>query len=311
MTVSPGNPPRGTWGTVLLPIRDDDSIDFDAVEAAVDTLLRFGVDGIYTNGTAGEFFAQDEDEFDELSRLVAAACRAHGTPFQLGISHPCPRTQRQRMERAQRHEPSAFQCILPDWVPPSDAELARFFEGLEAARGDAGLVLYNPPGARRVLTPDEFGAARDRAPGLTGIKVIGGDAAWFGAVEAACPGLSVFVPGHLLDQQLPLGAAGSYSNVACLHPGLAVAWWRQMQDDPTGAEVLGRRIRGFLDRHIVPLLQVGYSNPAVDKALACLGNWSRAGTRLRWPHEGILPETMDALRRAFDAELADALPGAV
>lgn len=72
MTVTPGNPPRGTWGTVLLPIRDDDSIDFDAVAEQVEALLRHGVDGIYTNGTAGEFFAQDEDEFDQPSELADA-----------------------------------------------------------------------------------------------------------------------------------------------------------------------------------------------------------------------------------------------
>ena len=304
-------PPRGTWGTVLLPIRANDSIDFDAVEAQVDALLHFGVDGVYTNGTAGEFFAQDEDEFDRLSRIVADACRASGTPFQIGISHPCPRTQRQRMERARRLEPAAFQCILPDWVRPSDADLHRFFDGLDAARGDAGLVLYNPPGARRVLTPPELCALAERTPDLVGVKVAGVDAAWFDAVRAQCPTLSVFVPGHLLADLLPLGASGSYSNVACLHQGLAVAWWRQMQSDPAGAQELGRRICGFLDHHVVPLLRAGYSNPAVDKALACLGGWSRVGTRLRWPHEGIPPETLEGLRRAFDAELAYALPSTV
>ncbi|MGA0868624.1 MAG: dihydrodipicolinate synthase family protein, partial [Planctomycetota bacterium] len=78
MTLPPCPAPRGTWGTVLLPVRDDDSIDFTAVEAQVDALLRHGVDGVYTNGTAGEFFAQDEDEFDQLSRIVADACRAAG-----------------------------------------------------------------------------------------------------------------------------------------------------------------------------------------------------------------------------------------
>lgn len=301
-------PPRGTWGTVLLPIRDDDSIDFGAIEAQVDALLRFGVDGVYTNGTAGEFFAQDEDEFDRISGIVAGACRAAGVPFQIGVSHPCPRTQRQRLERARRHEPAAFQCILPDWVRPSDPDLHRFFEGLDDARGDAGLVLYNPPGARRVLTPEELCALADRTPGLVGVKVAGVDAAWFDVVRTRQPALSVFVPGHLLAELLPLGASGAYSNVACLHPGFAVAWWQQMQRDPTGALELGRRICGFLDRHIVPLLRAGYSNPAVDKALACLGSWAEVGTRLRWPHVGIPPETMEALRRAFEAELAAAFP---
>ena len=54
---------RGTWGTVLLPINADESIDYARLGAEIDTLIAAGVAGLYTNGTAGEFHTQTEDEF--------------------------------------------------------------------------------------------------------------------------------------------------------------------------------------------------------------------------------------------------------
>ncbi|WP_295821568.1 dihydrodipicolinate synthase family protein [uncultured Deinococcus sp.] len=62
---------RGTWGTVLLPVREDDTIDYAALERQVQALVAAGVDGVYTNGTAGEFHTQDDDEFLEVSTVVA------------------------------------------------------------------------------------------------------------------------------------------------------------------------------------------------------------------------------------------------
>ena len=82
-------PLRGTWGTALLPIRADESIDFSALEAELDVLLDVGLAGVYTCGTAGEFHTLDEGEFDELSELVAnKAKRAHAA-FQIGASWAC------------------------------------------------------------------------------------------------------------------------------------------------------------------------------------------------------------------------------
>ena len=47
----------GNWASLLLPINGDDSIDFIRLGAAIDVLIAAGVDGIYSNGTACEFYA--------------------------------------------------------------------------------------------------------------------------------------------------------------------------------------------------------------------------------------------------------------
>ncbi|MGO7675583.1 hypothetical protein ACC685_37750, partial [Rhizobium ruizarguesonis] len=42
----------------------DDSIEFGKLGEEIDILVDAGFDGIYSNGTAGEFHNQTEEEFD-------------------------------------------------------------------------------------------------------------------------------------------------------------------------------------------------------------------------------------------------------
>ena len=60
---------HGVWGTVLLPILKDQSIDWEVLGNALKFTLDAGLNGIYTNGSAGEFYNQTEAEFDKLTEL--------------------------------------------------------------------------------------------------------------------------------------------------------------------------------------------------------------------------------------------------
>jgi dihydrodipicolinate synthase/N-acetylneuraminate lyase len=299
---------RGNWCTPLLPIRHDDSIDFQALDEQLATILSFGVDGIYTNGTAAEFFSQTEDEFDRVSQQVADACHRTGVPFQLGVSHTSPWISRDRLRRAVRWQPSALQLILPDWPAPSLVESVAFLQTMERLADGIGLVLYNPPHAKRHLLPREFAMLHQQVPSLIGLKVAGGDETWFTEMNRLVPKLSVFVPGHFLADMLPRGAHGAYSNVACLHPGAAQQWYRQMHMDPAVALELGVRIKRFMADQIQPLLEQQFANHAIDKLLACIGGWTAMTPRVRWPYQSIPVETVPQIRDAARRLLPEFFP---
>lgn len=287
----------GTWATVLLPLNDDDRIDFTRLAEEIDTLIGSGVSGLYSNGTAAEFYSQGEAEFDRISSLLAERCGAAGMPFQIGASHTSPQTSLERIRRSVCLKPGAFQVILPDWYPPTNAEAVACLARLAEAAHPISLVLYNPPHAKRVLTPAEFGALKQAVPALLGIKVADGDEAWYAAMREHCRELSIFVPGHHLASGFARGAAGSYSNVACLSPGGAQRWFRLMTTDPPRALEIERRIQSFLSQHILPFgKEQGYCNAALDKLLAAIGGWADIGTRLRWPYRFTAQAEADRLR---------------
>ncbi len=184
--------------------------------------------------------------------------------------------------------------VLPDWLPLSGREVRAALERLVEAADPVPVVLYNPPHAKTACGPEQLAALAAGLPGLVGVKVAG-DAAFYAAIHAAAPQLLMFVPGHELAHGRRLGAAGSYSNVACLSPAAAVAWERQMDHDPDGADALGQRIMAFFDEFIAPLKVQGYSNTALDKTLAAVGAWAPVGTRVRWPYSSVPDETVAVL----------------
>jgi len=279
---------RGNWATLLTAWNDDDALDLPLVANEIDALIAMRVDGIYSNGTAGEFHAQTDDEFDRVSQCLADKCEAAGMPFQIGVSHMSAQISLERLRRVVALAPGAAQVILPDWFPLTDDESAAFLERMAELAEGIGLVLYNPPHAKRVLMPEEVGRLAARVPALVGLKTAGGDDDWFEQMRRHIPHLSVFVPGHLLASGVKQGACGAYSNVACINPAAAQRWTNLMRTDLPAALELEQRVRRFMCECIAPfILEQRFCNAACDRFLALLGGWADVGARMRWPYRSI------------------------
>lgn len=298
---------RGNWATLLLPIDNDDSIDLSRLADEIDRLIAAGVDGIYSNGTAGEFHNQTETEFDGIQQLLAARCSAAGMPFVIGACQPDPRMSLTRVRRAAELKPEAIQVILPDWWPVTAPEAIDFLAMTAETAGSVPLVLYQPPHAKRVFAPAELAAILDAVPQVVGIKLADGDASWYEQARRHLDAWGIYVPGHHLATGVEQGVAtGAFSNVACLNPSGAQRWTASMAGNRDQALATEQRLRTFLDDHIAPFAkQHGYSNAALDKLLAAIGGWADIGTRLRRPYRWIDPAVVPDLREKAKAALPE------
>lgn len=286
----------GTWATLLLPINPDESIDFVRLGDEIDYLLASGVDGVYSNGTAGEFQTQDEAEFDRIQALLVDKCEKVSMPFQIGSSHMSAQVSLSRVARAAKLKPGAIQVILPDWVQPSVDEGIAFLQRAAEAADPVGLIVYNPPHAKRLLQPTDYSRISAAVPSVVGVKVAG-EQAWYAEIRKQAPKLSMFVGGHHLASGYQVGASGSYSNLACLHPKGAKRWYEQMKTDLAGALEFEARILGFFNEFILPLYyESHYAPPALDKFLAAIGGWGNVGTRIRWPYRWLSESEAKALQ---------------
>lgn len=288
----------GNWATVFLPIEEDESINYEKLSDQIDLLISMKVNGLYSNGTAGEFYNQTEEEFDKVNSLLADKCNASGQPFQIGCNHMSPKLSLERIRRAVQLKPGAIQVILPDWFPPSFSEIIRFLEKATEAAGEIGLVLYNPPHAKLKLGAEDYQRIREEGIPLVGCKTAGGDEKWYAEMKKISE-FSVFVPGSRLATGIRLGAHGAYSNVACLHPKVAQRWYESMFHNPEEALELETRIQLFIRQQIVPLMtEKKYSDPAIDKLLASLTGWTNSGPRLRWPYQWVPEREITPVRES-------------
>lgn len=287
----------GNWATLLLPIDGDDAIDYRSLEQEIAVIISMGVNGIYSNGTAGEFYNQTETEFDHVNSILAERCNDAGMPFQIGCSHMSPVVSLERLKRAVALKPGAIQVIIPDWFPPTMSEIVAFLKRIMDVAGSIGVVLYNPPHSKVKLQPHDFETIANAGIQLSGCKLAGGDEQWYHSMKKYAGGLSLFIPGHHLATGIARGAHGAYSNVACIHPQAAQQWYELIKTDIAAGFELQARIQAFMNQYIVPFISVkGYSNQAVDKFMAALGGWTKIHPRLRWPYRWIDESEIKSIR---------------
>ena len=294
----------GNWATLLLATDSRGCLDFSRLSDEIDVLIDSKPNGIYSNGTACEFYSQTMDEFVRISELLSSRCEAAGVPYQIGVSHPCPHESLERLQAIKHLEPGAVQLILPDWFPVNDEAILSFMQRMAEEAGEIPLVLYNPPHAKKVLHPEKWQMIRKAVPSLIGVKVFYDNcsAEWYAQMNANKEGVSVFVPGHHLATGVVNGADGAYSNVACINPHAAQKWYELMKTDMEAALELESRIQAFMKECIDPFIVVhGYPNHACDRFMALVGGWADVGAKLRWPYSSIPADYVDQVRkRAHD-----------
>ena len=294
----------GNWATLLLATDRSGRIDMKRMSDEIDTLIASRPCGIYSNGTACEFYTLSREEFMQISLLLSEKCEASSVPYQIGVSHMSPQESLERLRLVRDLHPGAVQVILPDWFPVTDREAVTYLRTMAGEAGDIPLVLYNPPHAKRVLEPSSWAVLKEAVPQLAGVKVFdrGGTPEWYALMRKYGGGLSIFVPGHRMVSGILNGAHGAYSNVACINPFAAQKWYVQSLSDMEGALELEKRIQAFMSECIDPfIVKMHYPNHACDRFMALVGGWADVGPALRWPYESI-PETYVASvrRRAHE-----------
>ena len=284
----------GNWATLLLATDEKGMIDYRRLADEIDVLIAAGSSGIYSNGTAGEFYSQSEEEFLKVSELLAEKCEAAGMSYQIGVSHMSPQISLKRLQAIKHLKPGAVQVILPDWFPVTLEESVVFMQKMEAQADGIPLVLYNPPHAKVKLTPKEWMAIKKAVPSLIGVKVFdqNRNMEWYREVRENVQDISVFIPGHHLATGISSGGHGAYSNVACINPFAAQKWYKMIETDRYGALELEERINRFMSALITPFITEGrYPNHACDRFMALVGGWADVGAKLRWPYRSI-PESL-------------------
>lgn len=280
----------GNWATLLLPFNDDETIDYLLFAKEIDYLIACNVDGIYSNGTAGEFISLSEDEFKSTTAIFATKCFQANIPFQIGCSHPSAQTSLERIRFAREFNPTAIQVILPEWFPITNAEAIKFLKKAIETSNGIPLTLYNPPHAKRQLNYLDFEEILTAVPKVESIKVCDGDETWYQNMAKVMKMTAVFVPGHHLATGVKFGAKGAYSNVACISPTKAQAWYDLMIADLEKALEEEENIRNFMDTYIAPMIAVEkHANFTIDKFLATVGGYLPLTNVARFPYQRVDP----------------------
>ncbi len=303
----------GIWVGLPTPWDAAGRLDSEAFEESVVRAASWGVAGIYSTGTTGEWFALDEDEFAALMDALArgrrrAALAGHDVPLQAGVNASGLRPLLRRAEVALVRGVDALQLALPNWVVPNDDEAVRMFEAIAAAFPGVPLVHYNVARAGRFLDGGAYARIAAAVPELIGAKVTGSDDELWRSLRQEAPDLGFLVGETLLPRRFPDGARGSCSSYIYYAPALTMRLWTSVRDgdDDATAAVLAR-FRAFEQEAIVPLVKDGYFDAAIDKCFAAAAGHLPVDASVRTPYRSVPPERVQAMARLIRSSYPDFL----
>jgi dihydrodipicolinate synthase/N-acetylneuraminate lyase len=276
---------HGVWPALITPWTDGDELDEGRFVAEIDSYAGTGVHGVYTGGTTGEFYAQDDSIFNAITIIACRRAHLAGLPVQIGCTALSTRIVKRRIRHAVACGADAIQLALPFWLKLSIEETIDFLSDAADAANRTPLVLYQTARAKLKLLPDELARAVSAVPSIIGIKDTGCDLKGLQAILTAVPGLAVFGSEHDLVDKMHIGGRGTYSSVAGLNPWrVAMMYDRAHTGDRKIAEEIQNEMK-ILMEIVIPMVQrEGLYDSAVDRVMREVGGLSSVGLRCQAPY---------------------------
>jgi dihydrodipicolinate synthase/N-acetylneuraminate lyase len=203
---------KGAWAALIVPWTDRDELDARRFAKEVSSYGGTGVSGVYTGGTTGEFYAQDDATFEKITEIACAEAHQAGLPVQIGATALSTRTTVRRIRVARRAGADALQLALPFWLELKDDEVERYVAEVTAAAGKTPVILYLTGRSKRKINPEFLGQLADKYPAFIGTKDTGASPSDVKAMLKLAPDLAIF-GGEDFYQRIPAGGRGGYCSI--------------------------------------------------------------------------------------------------
>jgi 4-hydroxy-tetrahydrodipicolinate synthase len=275
---------RGVWCALIVPWTDRDELDARRFIKEVRSYGGTGVSGVYTGGTTGEFYAQDDDTYRRITEITCRHAHEVGLPVQIGASALSTRTAKQRIRVAIKHGADAIQIALPFWLEMKDDEVKRFIREIADEAGKTPIILYLTSRSKRKMSPEFLGEVAAGVKTVIGTKDTGCDVPTLKKILKRAPDLAIF-GGEDFYEKVPAGGKGGYCSISGFNTAKVVELYNLCAAGRLKeAKPLAGMIHRFLYEALVPLVtKEGLWDSAVDRIQRVAGGGD-VGVRCQSPY---------------------------
>jgi 4-hydroxy-tetrahydrodipicolinate synthase len=270
----------GSIVALVTPMREDESVDFEALRRLIDWHVAEGTACIGVVGTTGESPTVSVEEHCEIIR-VAVQHAAGRVPVMAGAGGNSTREAIELSEFARKVGADCSLSVVPYYNKPTQEGIYRHFKAVAEAV-DLPMILYNVPGRTVADMQHETVLRLAGIPGIVGIKEASGNidrAAWL--IKQAPAGFSVYSGDDPTAIALMLlGGHGNVSVTANVAPrAMAQLCRAAVAGDAAGARDLHMRLLAlhkllFVEANPIPvkwaLQRMGRISPALRLPLVPL-----------------------------------------
>jgi 4-hydroxy-tetrahydrodipicolinate synthase len=223
---------QGIVPALVTPFRADEHIDCGLWQKLIDRMIAAGVDGVFTGGSSGEFYALDREERLVALRFCMQAV-ARRVPLYANVGAITTAETIRLAQAAESIGVDVIVVITPYYLKPTQDELVEHYtEVCRAVR--VPVLAYNFPQHGGVeLLPETLGRIAARCENLAGLKDSSGVLEQSVAYRTCAPGreLAVFIgPEAILLDAWQRGCAGSVTACANIAPRLFVDLYRHFHE---------------------------------------------------------------------------------
>lgn len=275
---------QGIWVSVPTEWDEHGAFDERTFRDQIALLIEAGVDGLYTTGSTGEFYALDWEEYKQVTTAFLDEA-AGKVPIQVGANWFNTRDTIRRACFARDRGAGAAQVCFPAWMRMRQEDYEQFLVDISEAAPDIALIHYNVAHTKKLFRGADYAQVLPRAPTLIGSKAAVSINDFMELVVNA-PQMNhftseyAFLPGYLL------GAKGMYTSWFMMNPAYFHAFYCMCLEGryEQAAEVTHRLTR-WHETAVTPLIDKGYLHPTLDKAFVELAGWLPGNRRTRKPHQ--------------------------
>ena len=163
---------EGVYPAMVTPFNDDESIDFEQLQADAQRLEAAGVDGLVPVGSTGESATLTHDEHVEVVEAVIDA--VDDVPVIAGTGSNNTREALELSERAADAGADALLLISPYYNKPEQAGFLEHYRTLADAV-DVPQIVYNVPSRTGQNIEPDTAVALAEHPNIAGYKAASGD----------------------------------------------------------------------------------------------------------------------------------------
>jgi len=285
---------KGIWAGVPLSWDEHYELDETSYRKNISRLVGDGVEGIYINGTAGEFYALSWDDFKHVVEVFLD--EADRVLTQVGCCATNTRDVIRMIRYAADRGASGVQLVIPFWYKLSEREVLQFFADVASACPDVSLIHYDNRNTKWNLSAAHYPAIVNVCSNLVGVKY-GGELTDIQWMSEELPNLCVFVPENQLASASMLGARGSYGTIPYINPKFTRQYWEAVADADwkTAMQFQGTMIRFFREVEGA----TDYCGPGIDKLLGVASGYLAGSVRIRKPYISPTSVQVDAVRKAI------------
>ncbi|MDR2193602.1 MAG: 4-hydroxy-tetrahydrodipicolinate synthase [Treponema sp.] len=244
---------RGAFTALITPMKANGDIDYDGFRTLIDFQIRKGINGIVPLGTTGETPTLDEDEEEQLIKIIVKEVQGR-VPIIVGAGSNSTKSAVAYTTRAKRLGADAALVVTPYYNKPNDEGIFLHFETVAKESG-IPIIIYNIASRTGKNIGVPLMERLSRIPGIIGVKESSGDINQMGDIIALArkrkaEGGDFFVfsgDDALTLPMLALGGDGIISVISNLMPAKVAALVKAcLEDDFASARNLHYELLPFI-----------------------------------------------------------------